>query len=110
MAYDEALADRVRAELAGESGLTEKKMFGGIAFLLGGNLAVGVRGDDMMVRVGAERAPEALERPHARQSYMGEREMKGWILVAPDGVATDADLAGWVRRGADYARSLPAKA
>jgi hypothetical protein len=62
-----------------------------------------------MVRVGAEGAAAALERPHARQSYMGEREMKGWILVAPDGVAGDADLADWIRRGAAHARSLPAK-
>ena len=110
MAYDDALADRVRAQLAGEPDLTERKMFGGIAWLLGGNLAVGVRGEDLMVRVGADGAPAALERPHARRSYMGEREMKGWILVAPDGVAEDADLADWVRRGTEYARSLPAKA
>jgi TfoX/Sxy family transcriptional regulator of competence genes len=109
MAYDDALADRVRAELADEPELTERKMFGGIAWLVGGNLAVGVRGEDLMVRVGAEGAPEALARPYARQSYMGEREMKGWILVAPDGVADDADLADWIRNGAEYARSLPAK-
>jgi TfoX N-terminal domain len=108
MAYDQALADRLRAELAGESGLAEKKMFGGVAFLVAGNLAVGVRGDDLMVRVGAEDAGEALAQPHARQSFMGEREMKGWILVAPAGVAGDA-LGEWVRRGVGYARSLPAK-
>ena len=108
MAYDQALADRLRAELAGENGLTEKKMFGGLAFLLGGNLAVGVRGDDLMVRVGAEDADEALAQPHARRSFMGEREMKGWVLVAPQGLAGDM-LGEWVRRGVGYARSLPAK-
>jgi TfoX/Sxy family transcriptional regulator of competence genes len=109
MAYDEALADRVRGRLAGEPGLTERKMFGGVAFMVGGNLAVGVRGDDLMVRVGAEGTDEALGRAHARQSYMGEREMKGWILVAPEGLAGDDELADWVGRGVAYARSLPAK-
>jgi TfoX/Sxy family transcriptional regulator of competence genes len=110
MPYDEALAGRVRDQLAGQPELTEKKMFGGVAFMLGGNLAVGVRGEDLMVRVGAEGAEAALERPHARRSFMGEREMKGWILVAPAGVADDDELAAWVRRGADHARSLPPKA
>jgi TfoX/Sxy family transcriptional regulator of competence genes len=109
MAYDEALADRVRSRLAGERGLTEKAMFGGLAFLLDGNLAVGVRSDDLMVRVGPEAADEALERPHARPSYMGERLMKGWILVAPAGLAGEEELAQWVRRGVQYARGLPAK-
>jgi hypothetical protein len=109
MAYDEALADRVRGRLAGEPGLTEKKMFGGVAFMLDGNLAVGLRGDELMVRVGADATADALARPHARQSYMGEREMKGWILVAPEGLGGDEELADWVRRGVAYARSLPPK-
>jgi TfoX/Sxy family transcriptional regulator of competence genes len=109
VAYDEALAHRVRGRLAGQPGLTEKAMFGGLAFLLDGNLAVGVRSDDLMVRVGPERADEALERPHARPSYMGERLMKGWILVSPEGLADDEELAEWVRRGVEYARSLPPK-
>jgi TfoX/Sxy family transcriptional regulator of competence genes len=110
MAYDEALADRVRDRLAGGDGLTEKKMFGGIAFLLDGNMSVGVRGEDLMVRVGEEGTDEALAQPHARQSYMGERAMKGWILVAPEGLADDAQLDAWVGRGVAYARSLPPKA
>jgi TfoX/Sxy family transcriptional regulator of competence genes len=108
MAYDEALAARVRDRLADEDGVTEKAMFGGLGFLVGGNMAVGIRGDDLMVRVGPEGADAALEQPHARRSFMGEREMKGWILVAPEGVAGD-DLDAWVERGAAYARSLPAK-
>jgi hypothetical protein len=109
MAYDEALAARVRDRLAGEDRLTEKAMFGGLSFLVGGNLSVGIRGEDLMVRVGPEGADAALERPHARRSFMGGREMKGWILVAPDGVTGDAELDEWVRRGVAYARSLPPK-
>jgi TfoX/Sxy family transcriptional regulator of competence genes len=106
MAYDEALAGRLRDQLAGQPGLTEKKMFGGLAFLLDGNLAVGIRGEDLMVRVGEEGAEAALAQPHARESYMGERAMKGWILVGPDG---HYRLEEWVRRGVAYARSLPPK-
>jgi TfoX N-terminal domain len=109
MAYDEALARRVRDALADAPGLAEKTMFGGVAFMLDGNMAVGVRGDDLMVRVGAAGAAGALALPHARQSLMGERTMKGWILVAPAGVADDADLRAWIARGAGFARSLPAK-
>src|SRR3954454_5091928 len=107
MAYDEALAERVRAELAGESGLVEKAMFGGLAFLLGGNMAVGVRGVDLMVRVGPEGVADALSDPHARESRMGERVMKGWILVAPPGL--EDGLSAWVARGVAYARGLPPK-
>jgi TfoX/Sxy family transcriptional regulator of competence genes len=109
MAYDEALAARVRDRLTPEDGVTEKAMFGGLAFLLDGNMSVGIRGDDLMVRVGPAGAEAALERPHARRSFMGEREMKGWILVAPGGVAGDEELDEWVRRGVAYARSLPPK-
>jgi TfoX/Sxy family transcriptional regulator of competence genes len=107
MAYDEALAGRLRDRLAGESGVVEKKMFGGLAFLLDGNLAVGVRGEELMVRVGPEGTDEALAQPQARQSYMGERPMKGWILVAPE---DDDELGEWVQRGVAFARSLPPKA
>jgi TfoX/Sxy family transcriptional regulator of competence genes len=109
MAYDEALADRVRDLLADEPGLTEKAMFGGLGFLLDGNMSVGIRSDELMVRVGVDAADTALAGPHARQSYMGERPMKGWILVAPAGLAGDAELGEWVRRGVAYARSLPPK-
>jgi hypothetical protein len=108
MAFDEALGDRVRAWLGPDA--VEKKMFGGLAFMVGGNLAVGVRGDDLMVRVGPDGVDEALTFPHARESWMGERLMRGWILVAPPGVAADDDLAAWVARGTAFARSLPPKA
>ena len=102
MAYDEALAERVRSQLSGEEGVTERKMFGGIAFMVGGNMALGVRDDELMVRLGD--ADEALAQPHTRQSMMGERPMKGIILVSQD-----ADLGAWIARGVAFARSLPAK-
>jgi len=102
VAYDEALAERVRSALAGEDGVTERKMFGGIAFMVGGNMALGVRDADLMVRLGDPE--EALAQPHTRQSMMGERPMKGIILVSQD-----ADLDPWISRGVAYARSLPAK-
>jgi TfoX/Sxy family transcriptional regulator of competence genes len=104
VAYDEALAQRVRSELAGEDGLIERRMFGGIAFMIGGNMAVGVRDDELMVRLGAADIEDALAQPHARQSMMGERPMKGFILVAQD-----ADLGPWITRGVAYARELPPK-
>jgi hypothetical protein len=109
MAYDEMLAGRVRDRLAGESGVEEKAMFGGLAFLLDGNMSVGVRGEDLMVRVGAEGTDSALAQPHARESFMGERPMKGWILVAPEGLAGAEELGRWVARGVAFARSLPPK-
>jgi TfoX/Sxy family transcriptional regulator of competence genes len=111
MAYDEALAARVRDQLDGEGGLTEQAMFGGLAFMLDGNMAVGVvsRGG-LMVRVGPDGAEAALAQPHARVFDMGARPMKGWILVDRPGVESDEDLADWVGRGIDFARSLPPKA
>jgi TfoX/Sxy family transcriptional regulator of competence genes len=109
MAYDEHLANRVRQQLADEDAVTEKEMFGGIAFLLGGNMAVGVSRNDLMVRVGPEGGDEALEQPHTRPFDMTGRPMKAWVLVAPEGVESDAELAAWVARGVAFARSLPAK-
>jgi TfoX/Sxy family transcriptional regulator of competence genes len=102
VAYDEALAGRVRAALAGEDGVSERKMFGGIAFMIAGNMAVGVRDDELMVRLGD--VEDALAQPHVRQSMMGERPMKGFILVAQA-----ADLDAWIARGVSHARSLPPK-
>ena len=109
MAYDEGLAQRLREALAGADGLSERRMFGGIAFMLGGNMAVGVTGDELMVRTGPERYAEALEHPDARVFDMTGRPMRGWVVVASDGIAADAALADWVRMGADFARSLPPK-
>ena len=109
MAYDEGLAQRVREQLAGESGLTEKKMFGGLAFLLDGNMSVGLSGEELMVRVGPDGTDDALAQPHTRLFDMSGRPMKGWILVAPAGVEDDGALAAWVDRGVGLARSLPPK-
>jgi hypothetical protein len=109
MAYDEDLANRVREQLAAEPAVTEKAMFGGLAFLLQGNMAVGLSGAELMVRVGPDASDDALDRPHTRPFDMTGRPMKGWILVAPEGVARERDLAAWVARGVEFARSLPAK-
>ncbi len=110
MAYDEDLAHRVREQLAGEAGaITERKMFGGLAFLLHGNMTAGVLGEDLMVRVGPGESDAALSEPHTRVFDMTGRPMKAWVLVAPEGVASDEELARWVRRGLAFAGSLPPK-
>ncbi len=109
MAYDEGLAQRIREALADADGLSERRMFGGIAFMLHGNMAVGISGDELMVRVGPEAYDEALAQPHARVFDMTGRVMRGWVVVAAEGIADDAALGEWVRRGANYARSLPPK-
>lgn len=110
MAYDERLAERIRGVLAGRPGVTERKMFGGIAFMVGGNMACGVIRDDLMVRVGPEAHEGALAQPHARDMDFAGRPMRGMVYVAPAGVASDADLDRWVGVGADFAASLPPKA
>jgi TfoX/Sxy family transcriptional regulator of competence genes len=109
MAYDEGLAERIRGELEGDDGLVEKKMFGGWALMLNGNMAVGVIKDDMVVRADPEQYDALLELPHARPMDFTGRPMKGWIYVAPEGLAEDADLRAWIARGVEYARSLPPK-
>ena len=110
MAYDEDLAGRVRELIAAEAGLTEKKMFGGLAFLLNGNMAVGVSGKGgLMVRVDPEETEALLAKPHARPFEMRGREMRGWLRVDADGVRTKRQLEPWVRRGVAYARSLAPK-
>ena len=109
MAYDEELAGRIRAELAGEPGLTERKMFGGLGFMLDGNMAVAASGQGgMMVRVDPETCEPFLAEG-AEPMQMQGRAMRGWLLVAPNLVADEESVARWVRRGADHARSLPAK-
>lgn len=109
MAYDEGLAQRVREALADADGLSERRMFGGIAFMLHGNMAVGISGDELMVRVGPEAYEDALAQPHARVFDMTGRVMRGWVVVAAEGIADDGALGDWVQHGADYARSLPPK-
>jgi TfoX/Sxy family transcriptional regulator of competence genes len=109
MAYDEGLATRVRDVLGDRPGLVEKTMFGGLAFLVHGNMACGVRGDDLMVRVSPEVADAALAEPGVRPFDMTGRPMKGWLLVTPDGHAEDDDLRRWVDRSLAHAGSLPPK-
>lgn len=109
MAFDEALADDVRMRLSGRPGLTEQKMFGGIAFMINGNMAVGVSGDELMVRVGKDAHEEAITKPGARTFDMGARPMIGWISVAPEGFDSEMAFDAWVDQGAAYAESLPPK-
>jgi len=109
MAYDEALADRVRDVLAARPDLTERKMFGGIAFMIYGNMAIGVSGEELMVRVGKDAHDEAVALPGARTFDMGARPMRGWLSVSPEGFEADSDLEAWVGRGVAYAESLPRK-
>jgi TfoX/Sxy family transcriptional regulator of competence genes len=109
MAFDEGLAQRVRALLDDRSDVADKQMFGGIAFLIAGNMACGVSGDDLMVRVDREESEALLKEPGTRRFDMTGRPMKGWLLVAPEATADDGDLERWVRRGESYAASLPPK-
>ncbi len=109
MAYDEALAGRIRGSLAGRHAVTERKMFGGIAFMVGGNMACGVIGEELMVRVGADAHDAAIGQPHVRVMDFTHRPMRGFLYVGVDGIRTDDDLARWVDAGADFADSLPPK-
>ena len=109
MAFDEGLAQRVRALLDGRSDVADKQMFGGIAFLIAGNMACGVSGDELIVRVDRQESEALLGEPGARRFDMTGRPMKGWLLVAPEATADDGDLERWVRRGEGFAASLPPK-
>ena len=105
MAYDEALAERVRSLLSARSDVREQKMFGGLAFMVADKMAVGIVGDDLMVRVGRDAYDEALAQPHTRPMDFTGRPSRGMVYVAPDGVASDTDLARWVETGVAYATS-----
>jgi TfoX/Sxy family transcriptional regulator of competence genes len=110
MAYDEDLADRIRELLAGEAHVTEKKMFGGLAFLVGGNMAIGASGQGgVLVRVDPARSDRLVATTNARPMEMRGRQMSGWLRLASDDVRTKRQLARWVTLGATYARSLPPK-
>jgi TfoX/Sxy family transcriptional regulator of competence genes len=108
MAYDETLAERVRAELAGEDGLTERKMFGGLAFMLDGNMACGIVKDELMLRLGPEGADRALDEPHVRAMDLTGRPMTGMVIVASGGLGDEA-LQRWVGEATSYVRTLPPK-
>jgi TfoX/Sxy family transcriptional regulator of competence genes len=110
MAYDEDLANRIRELMADAPGVTEQKMFGGLAFLIGGNMSVAASGQGgLLLRVDPEETDELLAKPHASPLEMRGREMKGWLRVDADGVRTKRQLEPWVKRGVGYARSLPPK-
>ena len=110
MAYDEELASRIRELLGAERDLAEKKMFGGLAFLIGGNMAVGVSGQGgILVRVDPATSDELVARTSAEPMEMRGRQMRGWLRVAADDVGTQEDLSRWVELGTSYARSLPVK-
>ena len=109
MAYDHDLADQIRVSVAGRPDVTEREMFGGIGFMVGGNMAVGVSGDDLMVRVGPDAHDAAMVRPGAAPFRLAPRPMRGWLTVTPEGFRTDAELADWIERGVAFAASLPPK-
>src|SRR5215831_13823512 len=110
MAYDEELADRIRELLGSERALTEKKMFGGLAFLIGGNMAIAAIGQGgLLVRVDPDQSDELVTTTPARPMEMRGREMAGWLRVGGDDVRKQPELARWVELGTTYARSLPAK-
>lgn len=109
MPYDTLLAIRIRAALGPLPELVEKKMFGGVGFLVNGNMACGVHKNDLIVRVGPEDYAEALSRPHTHVFDMTGHPMAGWVIVAPQGCTTETDLHKWVEQGLAFARSLPRK-
>jgi TfoX/Sxy family transcriptional regulator of competence genes len=110
VAYDEDLAMRVRELIAGDPDVTEKRMFGGLAFLVGGNMSVAASGQGgLLVRVDPEDTDALVTRPHARPLEMRGRAMEGWLRVEAEGVRTKRQLEPWGRRGVEYARSLPSK-
>jgi hypothetical protein len=110
MAYDEALADRIRAVVADEAGVEEKRMFGGLAFLVGGNMAVAASGQGgILLRVDPAESAELVAGSAAQVAVMRGREMPGWLRIDAVDVAADDALAAWVARGVSYARSLPPK-
>lgn len=110
MAYDEELANRVREALADEDGVTEQRMFGGLAFMIGGHMAVAASGQGgLLLRCDPEQTDELVDEPHAARFEMRGRAMEGWLRIAPDGARTKRGLQRWVSRGVAYARSLPPK-
>jgi TfoX/Sxy family transcriptional regulator of competence genes len=110
MAYDEDLANRLRELLADQEAVTEKKMFGGLAFLLHGNMSVSAsRNGGLLVRIDPAQTDAALARPHVELMAMGGRTMDGWITVAPEGLKTKRELAAWVKRSVAYVKTLPRK-
>lgn len=109
MPYSHSLADRVRQTLRGRRGIVEKKMFGGVGFLLHGNMLVGIWHSSLIVRLGPEQGATALKQPHVREFDITGRPMKGWIMVEPDGLESEPQLVDWVERATRFVETLPAK-
>jgi len=109
MTFDEGLAQRIRDQISDRDDFEEKRMFGGIGFLLRGNMACGVNKEDLIIRVGPDYYQEALSRPNVKEFDMTGRAMTGWIVVTGAGYRKDADLEDWVGRGVAFALTLPAK-
>ena len=109
MAYSESLAERIRTVLGRQAGLEEKKMFGGVGFLLNGNMLVGVWKTSLVARIGTEQYDEALAEEHVRKFDITGREMRGWVLVDADGVESDQALRSWIDRAMNFVRELPKK-
>ncbi len=109
MASSEALAERIRQALARRKNVEEKKMFGGVGFLLNGNMLVGAWKDSLIVRLGPDEGVEALKEPHVKEFDITGRPMKGWVLVEPEGIEDDDQLGGWIQRAVKFVGKLPAK-
>ena len=109
MAFDENLAARIRTNLARKKGIEEKKMFGGVGFLLNGNMLVGVWKDSLIVRLGLEQEEEALLEPHVKPFDITGKAMKGWVMVTPEGIDGDDLLRGWIQRAVMFVEKLPGK-
>lgn len=109
MAYNEQLAGRIDDLVGSHAGMIPKKMFGGIAYMLNGNMCCGIVGDDLMVRVGADAFDKALAEPYTRPMDFTGRPMKGMVYVGAEGISSDDELAAWVERGIAFAESLPPK-
>ncbi len=109
MAYDEGLAERIRDVLHERRDLAERRMFGGIAFLVAGHLTAGIIGNDLMVRVGPEQHAKLLKQPHTRPMDFSGRPMRGYLFVAAAGIEADRDLDRWIGLGLEYVLGLPAK-
>lgn len=109
MAFSKSLAQRIRDALVRRSGIVEKKMFGGVAFLLNGNLMVGVWNSSLIVRLGLEEGEKALQEPNVREFDITGRPMKGWVMVEPEGIDEDGQLRSWLDRAEEFVSTLPAK-
>jgi TfoX/Sxy family transcriptional regulator of competence genes len=109
MAFDEVLAERIRQTLARRTNIDERTMFGGVGFLLNGNLLVGVWKEALVVRLGKEEGEEALKEPHVKEFDITGRPMRNWVLVEPEGVQDDEELSAWIRRAMKFVGALPTK-